>query len=281
MVEENVAVLRVRTGEGVGFSFPLASPVMRLAAWAIDKAAITFAWSLVSALLALIGLLSADAARGVIAVGYFALSTGYGIALEWKWNGQTLGKRVMQLRVMDENGLPLRFSQVVVRNLLRVVDVLPAAYLVGGATALCTRKAQRLGDVAAATIVVHDAEMLGTDLGGLVLAKYNSLRGQQHLAARLRAKTSPALAHAALQALLRREQFEAAARLELFRELAAHFRTLTPMPPEVEEGISDEQLVRNVVEVVFGAKPPPPTREPDRRMVEPPAVPSGETAAGP
>ena len=197
-----------------------------------------------------------DAARGLIVVGYFVLSTGYGIAVEWMWNGQTLGKRVLSLRVMDESGLPLRFSQVVVRNLLRVVDVLPAAYLIGGTAAIISRKAQRLGDVAAATIVIHDAPVFGVDLGGLVPAKYNSLRGQQHLAARLRANTSPAVAHAALQALLRREQFEPPARLALFSDMAAHFRTLTLFPPELEEGISDEQFVQNVLEVVFGLKPP-------------------------
>ena len=280
MVEETVDRLRVRTAEGVDFSFPLASPVMRLAAWVIDKAAIAVVWAVVSALIALLGVLSEDVARGVIAVGYFVLSTGYGIALEWMWNGQTLGKRLIHLRVMDESGLPLQFSQVVVRNLLRVVDVLPVAYLVGGVTALCTRKAQRLGDVAAATIVVHEAPLAGVDLGRLVLAKYNSLRGQQHLAARLRANTSPALAHAAFQALLRREQFEAEARLVLFRELAAHFRRVTPMPPEIDEGISDEQFVRNVVEVVFGAKPSVPARVSDREMPDLPGLPPRETTMG-
>jgi uncharacterized RDD family membrane protein YckC len=277
VVDERVDVLRVRTPEGVSFAFALASPVTRLAAWVIDKAVVTAAWSAISAILALLGLLSADLARGIIAVGYFVFSTGYGMALEWLWNGQTVGKRALHLRVMDERGLPLRFSQVVVRNLLRAVDSLPAAYLLGGLAAVFSRKAQRLGDVAAATIVVHEPPVAGTDLTGLVLAKYNSLRGQQHLAARLRANTSPALAHAALQALLRREQFEPAARLALFGELAAHFRTLAVLPPELDEGISDEQFVRNVVEVLFGAKPPP--AQPDsRRGGEPPAFQSREIA---
>jgi uncharacterized RDD family membrane protein YckC len=255
VLEESANVLKVRTPEGVSFSFVLATPVTRLAAWLIDKGAILAAWTAVSAIIGLLGLISADMATGMYAVGYFALSTGYGIALEWLWDGQTVGKRVMHLRVMDERGLPLRFSQVVVRNLLRAVDSLPVAYLVGGVTALLTRKAQRLGDMAAATIVVHDAPVHGVDLGGLVLAKYNSLRGQQHLVARLRGNTEPAVAHAALQAVLRREQFEPAARLALFRELATHFRGIVQLPPELDEGISDEQFVRNVVEVLFGTKP--------------------------
>ena len=256
MVDESVDVLRVRTTDGVGFSFPLASPVMRLAAWVIDKLAIGAAWTILSSIIALLGVFNADVAHGIIAIGYFVLSVGYGITLEWIWNGQTLGKRLVHLRVMDESGLPLRFSQVMVRNLLRSVDVLPVAYLVGGTAAIFSRKAQRLGDVAAATIVIHDAPVIGAELAGLVWTKYNSLRGQQHLMARLRANISPALAHAALGALLRREQFDPAARLALFAELATHFRSLTPLPVELGEGISDEQFVHNVVEVVFGMKPP-------------------------
>ena len=80
MVDERVDVLRVRTPEGVSFAFALASPVTRLAAWVIDKAVVTAAWSAISAILALLGLLSADLARGIIAVGYFVFSTGYGMA---------------------------------------------------------------------------------------------------------------------------------------------------------------------------------------------------------
>lgn len=256
MVDDEMAVLRVRTPDGVSFPFRLASPVIRLAAWAIDKAAILVAWGIIAALIRLIGIVSIDAARGLMVVGYFGLSTGYGILLEWHWDGQTLGKRLMKLRVMDERGLPLRFSQVVMRNLLRAVDALPVAYLVGGVAAMLSRKAQRLGDVAAATIVAIDAPIIGADLGGLKVARFNSLRGHQHIAARLRNQTNPALAHAALQALLRREQFDPAARLTLFAELATRFRLLGALPPELSEGISDEQLVQNVVEVVFGAKPP-------------------------
>lgn len=255
MSGENRDVLRVRTPEGVTFSFHLASPVTRLAAWIIDKGTVIAAWSVISSLIALLGVFSADLAQGIMMVGFFVVSTGYGIALEWMWDGQTLGKRVMHLRLMDERGLPLRFSQVVVRNCLRAVDVLPVAYLVGGVAALLGRKAQRLGDVAAATIVVHDAPAEAVDLAGLALAKYNSLRGQQHVTARLRTSTPPALAQAAWQALRRREEFDPEARLELFQDLARHFRRIAHLPPELEEGISDEQFVRNVVEVLFVSAP--------------------------
>jgi uncharacterized RDD family membrane protein YckC len=251
MTDDRVAMVRIRTPEGVAFSFPLASPVTRLAAWAVDKLVVTAAWSAISTLVRIVGLISADFALGVTVVGYLVVSVGYAIVLEWRWSGQTLGKRLLHLRVMDEQGLPLRLSQVVVRNLLRLLDALPAAYLVGGVAAIVSAKAQRVGDIAAATIVVHEPPALPAGLAHLDHAKYNSLRAQRHVVARLRDRTSPALAHATLRAVLGRERFDPDARVELFGQLAAHFRAVASVPPELGEGLADEQFVRNVVEVLF------------------------------
>ena len=52
-------------------------------------------------------------------------------------------------------------------------------------------------------------------------------------------------------ALKRRDALEAGARVKLFAELAEHFKTVTRLPEEATEGVSDEQLVRNVVEVLY------------------------------
>ena len=67
---------------------------------------------------------------------YFVVWIGYGILFEWFWRGQTPGKRLFRLRVMDVNGLRLQFHQILMRNLLRAVDSLPACYLVGGLACL-------------------------------------------------------------------------------------------------------------------------------------------------
>ena len=75
-----------------------------------------------------------------------------------------------------------------------------------------------------------------------------------HLAARLRQRVSPAQAAVALQALLRRDEFEPVARVELFGELAAHFRELVEFPSEATDGITDEQYLRNVVDVVYRSR---------------------------
>jgi len=187
-------------------------------------------------------------------LGYFIVSIGYGIFLEWYWHGQTLGKRLMRLRVLDARGLQLQFSQVVIRNLLRFVDSLPALYLVGGTACLINRRAQRLGDLAANTIVVWTPRVDEPNLDQLLEGKFNSFRNYPHLEARLRQHTSPAEAQVALQALMRRDEFEPRARVELFESIVSYFKNIVSFPPEATDGISDEQYVRNLVDALFRSK---------------------------
>jgi uncharacterized RDD family membrane protein YckC len=81
---------------------------------------------------------------------------GYKLVLEAFWNGQTVGKRAVGIRVLKQNGLPVDFLQVLVRNLMRLVDYLPFYYLVGSVAVLASRKSQRLGDMVAGTVVVRE-----------------------------------------------------------------------------------------------------------------------------
>ena len=152
---------------------------------------------------------------------------------------------------MDAEGLRLQFHQVVTRNLLRFVDMLPLFYFVGGITALLNRSCQRLGDIAANTIVIRHPRLFEPDLDQLLAGKYNSLREYPHLEARLRQRVSAAEAGLALQALLRRDQLEPQARVELFSDIADHFRCKAEFPAEATDGITDEQYVRNVVDVLY------------------------------
>jgi uncharacterized RDD family membrane protein YckC len=251
MNAERVQVLRVRTPEGVAFSFRLASPVLRAAALAIDLGTVAAAWSVLAGFISLLNLINRDVATLVATVTYFVLSQGYRIVTEWRWRGQSLGKRVLHLRVVDERGLRLTFTQIALRNLLRVVDALPLFYLVGGIAAFLSKKGQRLGDLAAGTLVIWEPVEPVPDLAILRGEKYNSLRGHAPLVARLRQAVTPAEANAAWQALARREELEPESRVRLFAELAAHFRAATVLPPEITEGTSDEQFVRNVVDVLY------------------------------
>jgi uncharacterized RDD family membrane protein YckC len=244
-------LLRVRTPEGVAFTVRLASPVLRAAAFLTDLAVVSATWSAIATVLSLAHLLGRDFAGLVLTVGYFVFSQGYGIATEWLWRGQTVGKRVMRLRVMDARGLRLSFAQIVLRNLLRFIDGLPLFYLVGGITALVNRRGQRLGDLAADTLVVWEPQEPQPDFAALRGDKYNSLREHSAVVARLRQAIAPAEARTLWAAVARREQLEPEARVRLYAEMAEHVRGLAAAPPEVTDGISDEQLIRNVVDVLY------------------------------
>jgi len=253
-LQHKINTLTIRTPEGIEFSLLLAGPVTRFLAWSVDLLAILAIGKLLNIILGLVGIISRDLAMAANILGYFIVSIGYGIFLEWYWHGQTLGKRLMRLRVLDARGLQLQFSQVVIRNLLRFVDSLPALYLVGGTACLINRRAQRLGDLAANTIVVWTPRVDEPNLDQLLEGKFNSFRNYPHLEARLRQHTSPAEAQVALQALMRRDEFEPRARVELFESIVSYFKNIVSFPPEATDGISDEQYVRNLVDALFRSK---------------------------
>jgi uncharacterized RDD family membrane protein YckC len=86
----------------------------------------------------------------------FAIVWGYFALFEAYWHGQTPGKRAMKLRVIKDSGRQITLFEALARNLVRVVDYLPSFYLVGVITMLCNKRNQRLGDLVAGTMVVHE-----------------------------------------------------------------------------------------------------------------------------
>ena len=243
--------LVIHTPEGVEFALTLAGPITRFLAWTIDAFAIGVASSMIGKLLNVLAFISPDIATATSTLSYFVLSIGYGIAFEWWWRGQTLGKRVLGLRVMDARGLKLHVSQIAIRNVLRAVDILPIFYMVGGIACAVNRYAQRLGDIAANTVVVRRQPMAIPDIGTLVSERYNSMLAYPHLAARLCHRAGPEAVEIALEALHRRDTLDPAARLQVFDALAAHFRTLVEFPEEATLQITSEQYVRDAIEVIL------------------------------
>jgi uncharacterized RDD family membrane protein YckC len=243
--------LAIETPEGVLFRYELATPVARALAWAVDAAAIGMLSYMGAKLSEVFGAVSKDFAAALAVILYFTISVGYFIALEWRWRGQSLGKRVMGLRVVDAQGLRLQFPQIALRNFLRVVDALPLLYLVGGIAAMTSRRCQRLGDLAANTIVARERKWKEPDVEKVAPAKYNSLLAYPYLAARLRSLASPEAVGIALRAAAARDGFDPRARVELFAELAGYFRDLVAFPEAAIEGLSDEQFVRSVVGVIY------------------------------
>jgi uncharacterized RDD family membrane protein YckC len=243
--------LEILTPEGVTFSYRLAGPVARFMAWGVDLLCIMMLWIVLGWGMSAIAALHRDIAQAITLLGYFAILIGYGMVLEWFWRGQTVGKRFMKLRVIDGQGLRLQPQQIVVRNLLRTVDMLPFAYLVGGLSCFLSPRSQRLGDFAAGTVVVRIPTVVEPDLEQLALGRFNSLRRFPHLEGRLRQRLSPREAMVALQAIVRRDELEPDRRVELFAELADRMKAVVVFPAEVVETMTDEQYIRNVVDILF------------------------------
>jgi hypothetical protein len=200
--------------------------------------------------------LSLDLAQALMILMYFLVGIGYGILCEWGWRGQTLGKRLLKIRVVDVQGLKLHFSQVMIRNLMRVIDSIPFFYMVGGLACLLTPKAQRLGDLVANTVVIRHTEAREPDFSQLLAGKFNSFRKYPHLCARLRQHITPAEAGVALQALLRREALAPEERVRLFGEIAGHLKAVVKFPDDATEGLSDEQYLRNAADVLYNTSTP-------------------------
>jgi len=93
--------------------------------------------------------------QGLLVLLTLLVAWSYFIVLEWLWDGRTLGKRMFGLRVISADGSPASFTAVLVRNLLRIVDFLPAFYGLGLLAIVLSSRSQRLGDLAAGTYVVR------------------------------------------------------------------------------------------------------------------------------
>ena len=140
------AELTISTAEGVVFRLPLAGPAARLYALLLDIAIVLAGVNGVGYLVYWVFAKAPGFGVMTITLAEFAIGFAYGALLEGLWNGQTIGKRLFHLRVIDQTGLPLRIEQAWVRNLMRVVDALPLAYLVGGISVLSSPVMQRFGD---------------------------------------------------------------------------------------------------------------------------------------
>jgi uncharacterized RDD family membrane protein YckC len=148
----------VETPEHVSFSFEVAGPVRRVAAYLIDTLVRTIVM-FVFAFAALIG--EATGGSGLSGVGTglwlalaFAMEWGYFVVLEMLMSGQSVGKRVLGLRVVTADGRPLGFGASVLRNLVRAADLLPLYYALGLSVLIHDKKFRRLGDLVAGTLVI-------------------------------------------------------------------------------------------------------------------------------
>jgi uncharacterized RDD family membrane protein YckC len=244
-------IVEITIPEGVSFTIPLAGPVVRSLAAIVDViiagALNAFAMKMIS----ILTIFSSDFFGFAVIISQLVLGTGYAIVTEWLMNGQTFGKKFFHLRVIDSSGLPLKLYQVILRNLMRPVDQLPLFYLTGGVACFFSRHFQRLGDQIANTVVVVARKGNLEQIPEFPSSRYNSLLQVPHLCARIRQAISPELRAIATDALFRAKEFDSKARIELFRKLSELFKSKCSLPAEYTDGIPDENLVTNIVEVLF------------------------------
>jgi uncharacterized RDD family membrane protein YckC len=160
--------LTIDTPEQLPLEYPLAGVGSRFLALFVDSMI-----QLVFVLVAFIGLflVGVGAERlfrsasvwtlAVLVFFGFLVYYGYFAFFEAIWNGQTPGKRHLQLRVIKENGGPISVYDAVSRNMVRLVDQFPGLYGIGVVSVLLSRRSQRLGDFVAGTVVVHEKPLQG------------------------------------------------------------------------------------------------------------------------
>ncbi|AUG48808.1 hypothetical protein BVU17_01580 [Haloarcula taiwanensis] len=123
----------------------------RIGAIIIDIVLIAIVSSVISGILAQVRLAFLGSLFGLV-IGF-----GYYIYLEGTY-GQTVGKMALDIVVVTEDGDPIEYGPAAIRTVLRIVDALPAFYLIGIVAVLVTDRKQRLGDIVADTVVVRAGE---------------------------------------------------------------------------------------------------------------------------
>ncbi|HYV45669.1 MAG TPA: RDD family protein [Myxococcaceae bacterium] len=248
-------VHRVLTPEYVEFDFVLAGLMSRFLAWAIDLLIILGLTLATAMLVSNVFALFPGLGQAVMFVAFFLIDWGYGICTETFWSGQTVGKRALGLRVIQQSGVRIGFLQAVLRNLARLVDrqpaiflVGPGLYLLGGAVAVFSGSGQRLGDMVAGTVVIRERR---TRLpASIVRPAADSPFGADPRWRAALGRVSSEERELLISAALRREELANEARLKLFAALSD--RLQRELSLEKPPHLSDENLVLWVVSTLVG-----------------------------
>jgi len=148
----------VELADGVEIRLRSAGPMLRAGAYLIDlliRVAVMILGGIVLSLLGFV--IGGKVARGLILLVWFLLDWLYPVFFEAGKRGATPGKRMAGLRVVQATGSPITPGQAVVRNFLRFIDGMPLfTYAFGMASCLASKRFQRLGDLAAGTVVIYD-----------------------------------------------------------------------------------------------------------------------------
>jgi len=180
-------------------------------------------------------------AAAIFSVAAFLIFFAYDVVFEVRSHGRTLGKRWTGLRVVRTGGRPVNLVTSAIRNVLRLVDILPALYALGMLTIFVTRRNQRLGDLAAGTFVIRDRPGGGGgELSGLPdhIARKGASAGDWDVSS-----VSAADAATVRQFLDRRVELTSAARYDLASDLE---RRLRPHVAGAHEGLDVEEFLERL-----------------------------------
>ncbi|MGB9468745.1 MAG: RDD family protein [Candidatus Acidiferrum sp.] len=160
--------LTIDTPEQTSLEYPIAGLGSRFLAILADTAIqivlgfiVLIVGMIIGAGVAAFGGLGPQWVIAIVVVLIFLLNSGYFALFEIFWNGQTPGKRYAQIRVIKDDGRPIGAYEAIVRNALRLVDMLPAMYGIGLLSIFVSRQSKRLGDFVAGTVVVHEKTLEG------------------------------------------------------------------------------------------------------------------------
>jgi uncharacterized RDD family membrane protein YckC len=237
--------VRIETPEQIDMGLELAGLGTRFVAQLFDwviKVLVTFFLVLAGVLAASLAGLTVQMdhlspiALAVLVGVLFVLWFGFDLLYEATRNGQTPGKRMAGIRVIREGGAAVTFQAAAVRNLLGLADLLPGFYVLGAVIILFTPKRQRLGDLAAGTIVVRERVLAApaeTEAAVQEFASPDYAFTARHLAACV-----PNDRHVLRSFLRRQDKMAPAARDRLACRLAATFveKTGYELPRPLTDG---------------------------------------------
>jgi len=240
--------LRITTPEGINLTLSLAGPPSRFLALIIDYIIIIIIFIVIKKSVSIFSLINIEFTLSFMIITQFALSWIYYIGFEWLNHGQSPGKKTLRLRVVDKRGFSLKPNQIVIRNIFRLIDSMPAFYLLGGIVCIFSSKYQRIGDMIASTVVIYDRHSYHQSIENIAPDKYNSFYSYPHLISRARQQITPRESSMLLKALLRRNILQPESRIKVYGALTDYFKSIVNFPVE---NISNEQYLRNLLAILY------------------------------
>jgi len=160
-VEKLDTLQTVELAEGVEIRLRIAGPVLRGSAYLIDLAIRIGVIIICGIIFFFAGIvIGENVSQGFWLLIWFLLDWIYPVVFEAGKRGATPGKRMLGLRVVQATGSPITFGQSVIRNFLRFIDGFPlVTYAVGLGSCLASKRFQRLGDLAAGTVVIYTKQI--------------------------------------------------------------------------------------------------------------------------